>query len=402
MDRGERAQPRAAELERGRRDAGGGVDERASPECRVARRVGASSVDQHGGQQRIGSDETFERTFAVVRRCERAHGIGVVLVAQPGDVAVRRDEAAERRERQTRQHPVAVVAHGGRLQGGQGREVLARKGHTPSSARGTATVSVMPETALELDSPPRWDLTSLFPDVDAALAALAEALRDCNAFRDRYRGRVAELEADELLALLDELAALDNRLSRLGSYSGLALSTNITGEVERDADAAIEQGLVEAQNALRFFELEWLHVDDERAATVAANACAGAVPLLPHLVAALPPARPDGGRGAHARRARAGRRRAPGTRCSTRSRRRCRSRSTAATTRSPSCSRSSARPERATRIGAYDALFTALEPHAGVQAQVYDSVVSDRLAMDRIRDYAGPRAARDLSNELAP
>ena len=88
---------------------------------------------------------------------------------------------------------------------------------------------------------------------------------DCSAFRDRYRGRVAELEADELLVLLDELAALDNRLSRLGSFSGLALSTNITGEVERDADAAIEQGLVEAQNALRFFELEWLQVDDERA-----------------------------------------------------------------------------------------------------------------------------------------
>ena len=81
----------------------------------------------------------------------------------------------------------------------------------------------MPETALELDSPPRWDLTSLFPDVDAALAALAEALKDCSAFRDRYRGRVAELGADELLALLDELAALDNRLSRLGTYSGLAL-----------------------------------------------------------------------------------------------------------------------------------------------------------------------------------
>ena len=58
--------------------------------------------------------------------------------------------------------------------------------------------------------------------------------------------------------------------------------------------------------------------------------------------------------------------------------------------------------DRATRIGAYDALWNALEPHAGVQAQVYDSVVADRLAMDRVRGYDGPRRARDLSNELAP
>ncbi len=58
--------------------------------------------------------------------------------------------------------------------------------------------------------------------------------------------------------------------------------------------------------------------------------------------------------------------------------------------------------DRPTRIGAYDALFAGLEPHAGVQAQVYDSVVADRLAMDRVRGYGGPRALRDLSNELSP
>ena len=105
--------------------------------------------------------------------------------------------------------------------------------------------------------------------------------------------------------MLGELSALDNRLSRLGSFSGLALSTNITGEAERDADAAIEQGLVEAQNALRFFELEWLQVDDERARPARGQRAAGIAPLLPDLVAALPPAHPQRGRGAHARRARA-------------------------------------------------------------------------------------------------
>ena len=123
----------------------------------------------------------------------------------------------------------------------------------------SATVSRMPETVLELDSPPRWDLTSLFPDVEAALASLAGVLAECNDVpRPLPRPGRSDLTADELGAALDELESLDNRLSRLGSYSGLALSTNITGEAERDADAAIEQGLVEAQNSLRFFELEWL------------------------------------------------------------------------------------------------------------------------------------------------
>jgi oligoendopeptidase F len=294
-----------------------------------------------------------------------------------------------------------VVARCSRLQGGQGREMLARKGHALSSARGTATVSGMPETLLELDSPPRWDLTSLFPDVEAALAALAEALTDCSTFRDRYRGRVAELDAAALALVLDELAALDNRLSRLGSFSGLALSTNITGEAERDADAAIEQGLVEAQNALRFFELEWLHIDDDRAATLAASdALASHRYFLTSARRFRPHIRSEDEERMLAEREPV----AQGAWHTLFDQ-------VTSTLQIPFDGRDHTisellalvrAPERPTRINAYDTLFAALEPHAGVQAQVYDSVVADRLAMDRIRGYDGPRAARDLSNELSP
>jgi oligoendopeptidase F len=259
----------------------------------------------------------------------------------------------------------------------------------------------MPETALELDSPPRWDLTSLYPDVQTALEELKVVLADSTAFRDRYRGRVGSFEAAELASVLAELSALDNRLSRLGSYSGLALSTNITGEAERDADAAIEQGLVEAQNALRFFELEWLQVDDERAARLAASE-----QLATHRYFLL-----------SARRFR------PHVRSDDEERMLAEREPVAqgawhtlfdqvtSTLQIPFDGREQTISEvlalvrsedRPTRIGAYDALWSALEPHAGVQAQVYDSVVADRLAMDRVRDYDGPRRARDLANELAP
>src|SRR5207248_2471731 len=87
-------------------------------------------------------------------------------------------------------------------------------------------------------------------------------------FRERFRGRVAELDAAGLAEALAELADLDNRLSRLGSYAGLRLSVNVSGEHERDLNAAVEQRMVEAQNALRFFELEWIALEEERAAAL--------------------------------------------------------------------------------------------------------------------------------------
>jgi oligoendopeptidase F len=294
-----------------------------------------------------------------------------------------------------------VVTGRGGLQCGQRGDLLTCEGHTLISARGTATVSRMPETALELDSPPRWDLTSLYPDVQTALEELKVVLGDAAAFRDRYHGRVGSLEAAELASVLAELSALDNRLSRLGSFSGLALSTNINGEAERDADAAIEQGLVEAQNALRFFELEWLQVDDDRAARLAASE-----QLAAHRYFLL-----------SARRFR------PHVRSDDEERMLAEREPVAqgawhtlfdqvtSTLQIPFDGRDQTISEllalvrsehRSTRIGAYDALWSALEPHAGVQAQVYDSVVADRLAMDRVRSYDGPRRARDLANELAP
>ena len=57
-------------------------------------------------------------------------------------------------------------------------------------------------------------------------------------------------------------------------------------------------------------------------------------------------------------------------------------------------------PEREERLSAYEALFTALEPQTPVLAHVYDSLVADRLVLDRVRGYKDPREPRDLDNEL--
>jgi len=57
-------------------------------------------------------------------------------------------------------------------------------------------------------------------------------------------------------------------------------------------------------------------------------------------------------------------------------------------------------PDRRLRRTALYELHRALEQHADVVAHCYDAVVADRLAVDELRGYPGPRAERDLENEL--
>jgi oligoendopeptidase F len=244
-----------------------------------------------------------------------------------------------------------------------------------------------------------WDLGPLFADDDAARAAMPALLDDCRAFRERYRGRVAELEAPALAEALAELAALDNRLSRLASYAGLRLTVNVNGEAERDLNAAVEMAMTEAMNALRFFQLEWIAVDDAHAERILADE---ALARDRHYLASS-------------------RRFAPHTRSEPEEEMLAERDPAAAgawhtlfdqvtsTLRVPfdgadrTIDEVLARvrgPVREQRLAAYEALFTALEPQTPILAHVYDSLVADRLVLDRVRGYKQPREPRDLDNEL--
>jgi oligoendopeptidase F len=247
----------------------------------------------------------------------------------------------------------------------------------------------------------RWDFSHLFTSDEAAVHALDGALADCRGFRERYRGRVAELDPQTLAGALGELSALENRLSRIGSYAGLRLSVNVTGEAERDLNATVEQRMVEAQNLLRFFELEWIEVDDAAAERLADDR---AVARDRHWLRGLRRFRPHT-RSEPEEEMLAEREPAAGSAWGTLFDQ------VTSTLRVPfegadrtiDETLSFVRDERReTRIGAYEALFAALEPHLGVQAHVDDTIVGDRLALDRVRDYGGPREARDLANELSP
>ena len=97
-------------------------------------------------------------------------------------------------------------------------------------------------------------------------------------------------------------------LSRAGSYAHLREATDVTDPENRDLSAAVDRGMVDAGNALRFFDLEWLALPED--AGLGTGRRARARRRRP-LSARGPPARAihaHRARGAHARRARAGRR----------------------------------------------------------------------------------------------
>jgi oligoendopeptidase F len=250
-----------------------------------------------------------------------------------------------------------------------------------------------------------WDLSPLLSDADSARALLAEALARCRAFEERYRGTLPELDGPALAQALAEMAVLDNELSRVSSYAHLREAVDVTSQENRDLSSAVDRGLVEAGNHLRFFDLEWIALPEE---TARALHDAPEVARDRHYLLAL-------------------RRFAPHT-LSEPEERMLSERSPAAVSawhtlfgqitstlevpfdagegdgeESHTIDRLLAHvrnPDRDLRRRALETLYDALEPHTDTLAHCYDTLVGDRLAMDRLRDYPAPMDPTHLRNEL--
>ncbi len=250
----------------------------------------------------------------------------------------------------------------------------------------------------------RWDLSPIARDAEAAREDLRAALERARAFEARYRGQVAELDGLALAAALAELAAIDNQLSRAGSYAHLREATDALDEENRDLASVVDRAMVEASNALRFFDLEWIALPDEQAEALAdAPEVAGDR----HYLRAL-------------------RRFAPHT-LSEPEERMLAERGPAAvsawqtlfgrvtsTLEIPFDAGEGDEPHTIDRLlallreadpelrqSAMDALFVGLAPHADTLAHCYDTLVGDRLAMDALRQHGSPLEATHLRNELS-
>jgi len=112
----------------------------------------------------------------------------------------------------------------------------------------------------------RWNLSDLYGGADDAAidADLDRALEQAGAFADRYRGRVASLDAGEMAEAIDALEALQEGPTRAGTYSGLLFAGDTANPAHGALLQRVQERVSEIRNALVFLELEWVAVDDER------------------------------------------------------------------------------------------------------------------------------------------
>ncbi|HEU5213204.1 MAG TPA: hypothetical protein VFU10_10575, partial [Gaiellaceae bacterium] len=112
-----------------------------------------------------------------------------------------------------------------------------------------------------------WNLDDLYlgPDDPRLAADLDSAVAEAKAFRERYRSRIAELDAAGLTEATVESERIRSVVTRAQAYAELRYAADTSDEARGAlAQRAREQGTA-IETELLFFELEWVEVDDERA-----------------------------------------------------------------------------------------------------------------------------------------
>jgi oligoendopeptidase F len=253
----------------------------------------------------------------------------------------------------------------------------------------------------------RWDLDDLYPepaepaierDLDAAEAAAAR-------FAERYRGRVASLDAPSLAAAVGELEALLEPPGRAGAYAGLRFAADTSAPAHGALLQRVQERGSAIRNAVLFFQLEWVALDDARASALLASP---ALARRRHLLESMRRYRPhllsepeerileelaNTGERAWSRLFD----------------------EILAAARFPITLAGEAKelseeeilsllydPDRERRRAAAAGLTAGLRRHARLLAFVFNTLVQNKATEDRLRAYPDPLAARHLSNEIEP
>jgi len=104
----------------------------------------------------------------------------------------------------------------------------------------------------------KWDLTQLVSnaDADSIVAALDRLVADAVKFRERYQGRIAELDAQGLLGFLDERDALYVRHEGPVMLAQLLYTADSTDAVAKRLNDAVRKAGTRAGQELAFSEIE--------------------------------------------------------------------------------------------------------------------------------------------------
>jgi len=118
-----------------------------------------------------------------------------------------------------------------------------------------------------------WDLGDLYAGVDdpAIDQDLAQAEQDAAAFRERYHGTVAELDAAALAEAIAEYERIESALVRPLTYAHLVFATNMADPARGALVARLGEKGAALDTQLLFLALEWASVEDDTAEALLAD-----------------------------------------------------------------------------------------------------------------------------------
>jgi oligoendopeptidase F len=118
-----------------------------------------------------------------------------------------------------------------------------------------------------------WDLSDLYesPDDPKLEGEVADAERAGEAYRGRYHGHVAELDARALADAVAERERIESEMDRALTFAHLRFATNMADPARGQLVARLQERAAALETKLLFFGLEWAAVDDERAEELLAD-----------------------------------------------------------------------------------------------------------------------------------
>ena len=118
-----------------------------------------------------------------------------------------------------------------------------------------------------------WDLGDLYdgPDDARIESDIAQAETDAAAFRERYHGKVAGLDAQALADAVAEHERIESSVVRPLTYAHLLFATNMADPTRGALVARLGEKAAALETQLLFFPLEWAAVPDDAADAVLAD-----------------------------------------------------------------------------------------------------------------------------------
>ena len=122
-----------------------------------------------------------------------------------------------------------------------------------------------------------WDLSIFYTGTDdpAIQADLAKVDQLADEFAAQYRGRVAQLDAEEMIEAMIDQEAISDLSGRIGSYAFLNYATDTADPKLGALVQKITEFGSQLSQKLLFFDLEWKDVPDDQAAKLLADPTLG-------------------------------------------------------------------------------------------------------------------------------